>query len=196
MPRTRRRFGQDFRGGGVRHASAHGLSVSRSVFLRSALHRPALWWPLVLAVSSLGFAAGPPFVLAAAQPVPAHGQQSADDGHDHAAEDLAGTSVDQIERQTAANADRIFHETGRRPGAAEPSASARALSTDPGTSGRWSTVLGTEVVPVFQAVLPNGKVLIWDSVGDNAAETYTNHTFTRAMVWNPVDNTYRRVDVQ
>ena len=196
MPRTRRRLEQDFRDGGVRHASAQGLSVSRSAFLRRALHRRALWWPLVLAVSSLGFAAGPPFVLAAAQPVPAQEQPSADDGHEHAAEDLAGTSIDQIERQTAVNADRIFHETGRRPGAAESGASARALSSDPGTSGRWSAVLGTEVVPVFQAVLPSGRVLIWDSVGDNAAETYTNHTFTRAMVWNPADNTYRRVDVQ
>ena len=196
MPRTRRRFEQDFRDNGVRRASAQGLSMSRSAFLRKALHRRALWWPLVLAVSSLGFAAGPPFALAATQPVPAQQQQSADDGHEHAAEDLAGTSIDQIERQTAVNADRIFHETGRRPGAAEYGASARALSSDPGTSGRWGPVLGTQVVPVFQAVLPSGKVLIWDSVGDNAAETYTNHTFTRAMVWNPADNTYKRVDVQ
>src|SRR5690348_10411809 len=175
MPRTRRRVEHGFPDGGVRHASAQGLSPSRSAFLRRALHRRALWWPLVLAVSSLGFAAGPAFVLAAAQPVPAHGQQSADDGHDHAAEDLAGTSIDQIERQTAANADRIFHETGRRPGTAEHGASASALSSDPGTSGRWGPVLGTEVVPVFQAVLPSGKVLIWDSVGDNSADTYTNH---------------------
>ena len=37
---------------------------------------------------------------------------------------------------------------------------------------------------------------MWDSVGDNAAETYPNQTFTRAMVWNPADNTYKRVDVQ
>ena len=27
----------------------------------------------------------------------------------------------------------------------------------------------TPVVPVFQAVLPNGKVLMWDSVGDGPA---------------------------
>ena len=51
-------------------------------------------------------------------------------------------------------------------------------------------------MPVFEAVLPNGKVLAWDSVGDNAAESYPDHTFTRAMVWNPADNTYKRVDVQ
>jgi len=57
-------------------------------------------------------------------------------------------------------------------------------------------VLDTPVVPVFQAVLPNGKVLIWDSVGDNAAESYPNHTFTRVMVWNPADDTYKRVDLK
>jgi hypothetical protein len=39
-------------------------------------------------------------------------------------------------------------------------------------------------------------VLIWDSVGDNAAESYPDHSFTRAMVWNPADDTYKRVDVQ
>ena len=57
-------------------------------------------------------------------------------------------------------------------------------------------MIDTEVVPVFQALLPNGKVLIWDSVGDDAAESYPDHSFTRAMVWNPADNTYKRVDVQ
>ena len=63
-------------------------------------------------------------------------------------------------------------------------------------SGKWSPVVETEVIPIFQALLPNGKVLMWDSVGDNAAETYTNHTFTRAMVWNPANNSFKRVDVQ
>jgi hypothetical protein len=55
--------------------------------------------------------------------------------------------------------------------------------------------LPTEVVPIFQAVLPNGKVLMWDSVGDGPAESYTDHTFTRAMVWDPVTNTSVRRDV-
>jgi hypothetical protein len=71
-----------------------------------------------------------------------------------------------------------------------------AVAADPGQSGSWSPVVGTPVVPVFTAVLPNGKVLIWDSVGDDAAESYPDHSFTRAMVWNPADDTYRRVDLQ
>ena len=80
-----------------------------------------------------------------------------------------------------------------RPGTARTKAS---VAADPGQSGSWSSVIGTPVVPVFEAVLPNGKVLIWDSVGDNAAESYPDHSFTRAMVWNPADDTYKRVDLQ
>ena len=54
----------------------------------------------------------------------------------------------------------------------------------------------TPVVPVFQAVLPNGKVLMWDSVGDKATvDTYPDHTFTRAVVWDPATNTSKQVNV-
>jgi hypothetical protein len=169
--------------------------MSRCTFLSRALQRRTVRWTVILTLSSLAFTASPPFALSAA-PLTQADAQTADDGSEHAAEDLAGTPVDQIERQTAVNADRIFRETGRRPGTAVRSTSAMGVSADPGVSGRWSAVIDTEVVPVFEAVLPNGKVLMWDSVGDNAAETYADQTFTRALVWNPVDNTYKRVDVQ
>jgi Domain of unknown function (DUF1929)/Ricin-type beta-trefoil lectin domain len=116
-----------------------------------------------------------------------------DDGAEHMAEDLVGTPMRVIEEQTAANATRIQRETGLRPGMARTKATA---VPDPGKSGSWSPVVDTPVVPVFEAVLPNGKVLIWDSVGDNAAESYPEHNFTRAMVWNPANDTYKRVDLQ
>ncbi|WP_199513844.1 galactose oxidase-like domain-containing protein [Nucisporomicrobium flavum] len=116
-----------------------------------------------------------------------------DPGHEHAEEDLADTPMRVIEEKTAKRAARVQSETGRRPGTARTRA---AVVADPGQSGSWSPVVGTPVVPVFQAVLPNGKVLMWDSVGDNAAESYPDHSFTRAMVWNPADDTYKRVDVQ
>lgn len=129
----------------------------------------------------------------------------AHDGHgtDHAADDLVGTPVSEIERLTNDAKQKIQRETGQDPGAGPQQrmnisgqeSSAFAVSADPGISGRWSTVYGTQVVPVFQAVLPNGKVLIWDSVGDNATESYPNQTFTRAMVWSPTNNTYRRIDL-
>ena len=53
----------------------------------------------------------------------------------------------------------------------------------------------TPVVPVFQAVLPNGKVLMWDSVGDKSVDTYPDHTFTRAVVWDPATDTSKQVNV-
>ncbi|WP_433797087.1 galactose oxidase-like domain-containing protein [Actinoplanes sp. CA-252034] len=117
----------------------------------------------------------------------------AGDDAEHRAQDLVGVPMHEIEKTTADNAARIEAQTGQRPGRARLRASADA---DPGVSGLWSPVVGTPVVPVFTAVLPNGKVLIWDSVGDNAAETYPTHDFTRAMVWNPADDTHKRVDLQ
>jgi hypothetical protein len=129
---------------------------------------------------------------AAAHPTQ-HAAAEHDDEHEHMAQDLAGTPMRVIEEQTARSAAKIQRQTGLRPGTARTKANLRA---DPQQSGAWSPVVDTPVVPVFQAVLPNGKVLIWDSVGDNAAESYPDHTFTRAMVWNPADDTYKRVDVQ
>ncbi|GAA3347285.1 hypothetical protein GCM10020358_61480 [Amorphoplanes nipponensis] len=116
-----------------------------------------------------------------------------DELREHLAQDLVGTPMRVIEERSARNAARIERETGRRPGTARTRAS---VADDPGQSGSWSPVIGTSVVPVFEAVLPNGKVLIWDSVGDNAAESYPDHSFTRAMVWNPADDTAKRVDLQ
>ncbi|WP_433726269.1 galactose oxidase-like domain-containing protein [Actinoplanes sp. CA-051413] len=124
----------------------------------------------------------------------AHEHAHLADDAEHMAEDLVGTPMREIEQKTGEKARQIERRTGVRPGTAR--ATNRALAADPGQSGSWSPVTATSVVPVFQAVLPNGKLLIWDSVGDNAAESYPNHTFTRAMVWNPADNTTKRVDLQ
>ena len=120
---------------------------------------------------------------------------------DHAAEDLASTPITEIERQTRNAAARIKDQTGQIPGGHTrtqkvPNADlSAAAATDPGVGGAWSPVLPTDVVPIFQAVLPNGKVLMWDSVGDGPTESYSNHTFTRALVWDPVTNTSVRRDV-
>lgn len=75
-----------------------------------------------------------------------------------------------------------------------PSARA-AVAEAAGQQGTWSPVTNTGVVPVFTAVLPNGKVLMWDSVGDGPTESYPNHTFTRALVYDPATGTQTRVDL-
>ncbi|MFC3741522.1 galactose oxidase-like domain-containing protein [Paractinoplanes deccanensis] len=120
-------------------------------------------------------------------------QHGPGDEREHMEQDLAGVPMSVVEEQTAANAARIQRSTGVRPGTARTRAN---VAADPGQSGAWSTVHETPVVPVFTAVLPNGKALIWDSVGDKPTESYPDHSFTRAMVWNPADNTYKRVDLQ
>jgi hypothetical protein len=120
---------------------------------------------------------------------------------EHAKEDLASTSIEKIEKQTKANAAKIKNETGDTPGRKSdeqtvPNARlSAAAAQDPGQGGAWSSVLSTSVVPIFQAVLPNGKVLIWDSVGQGAPEQMPDNTFTRAMVWDPTTNTSVRRDV-
>ena len=148
-----------------------------------------------LALLTLASTANPPSALSDSRAVQA-GEQTADDAAEHAAEDLATTPIDQIERRprptptassTRRGAGRAPPHAARRP---RRSASTRGY---PGSGARSST---RKLVPVFEAVLPDGKVLMWDSVGDNAAETYPDQTFTRAQVWNPADDTYKRVDVQ
>jgi hypothetical protein len=120
---------------------------------------------------------------------------------EHAADDLVGIAMEDIERQTKANAKRIAQETGVTPGQKNPQqrianeGPSIMAAVDPGVGGAWSPVIDTQIVPVFQAVLPNGKVLMWDSVGTNPTETYPNQTFTRASVFNPADNSEKRVDV-
>jgi Domain of unknown function (DUF1929)/FG-GAP repeat len=126
---------------------------------------------------------------------------------EHAKEDLASTSIEQIEKETAANAAKIKKETGHTPGrrnedqnVANAKLSA-AAAQDPGQGGNWSSVISTDqgtkvgVVPIFQAVLPNGKVLMWDSVGQSAPEQMPTNNFTRALVWDPSNNTYNRRDI-
>lgn len=121
--------------------------------------------------------------------------------HDHAEQDLADLSITDVETQTRKVAAKIKRETGHAPGGRTkdqqvPNAGlSLAAAADPGVGGSWSAVTPTDVVPIFQAVLPNGKVLMWDSVGDGPAESYSTHTFTRAMVWDPRTSTSVRRDV-
>jgi len=131
----------------------------------------------------------------------AHPNDPEESEEQHAAQDLAGVPIEQVEKDTRANAVRIKKATGAAPGGrtADQQVANEQLSSsaadDPGQGGRWSAVVNTPVVPVFQAVLPNGKVLLWDSVSEQAAEHESDHTFTRAAVWDPSTNTYKQVNV-
>ena len=45
------------------------------------------------------------------------------------------------------------------------------------------------MVGVHNALMPDGRVLAYDSVGDNATETYPVHDHTRATLWDPATGT-------
>jgi hypothetical protein len=135
-----------------------------------------------------------PVLVAAALLAPAsagaHHGGSLSPAERHRAADLAGVSVETLERRVNAIARRL----GQRPGSRPKSARVAAVG-DPGTVGTWSPVLPAPVVPIFSALLPSGKILMWDSVGDAPAESYTTHNFTRAALYDPATNSSRRVDV-
>jgi Domain of unknown function (DUF1929)/Bacterial Ig domain len=90
---------------------------------------------------------------------------------------------------TAATEARLNRETRLR-SAAESRAAAAAVAADPGQVGQWGPVAEWPVVGIHVALLPNGKVLAWDSVGDRATETFPVHDFTRATVYDPVTGTH------
>jgi Galactose oxidase-like, Early set domain/Bacterial Ig domain len=65
----------------------------------------------------------------------------------------------------------------------------------PQDAGEWGPVVDWPVVGVHVALLPNGKVLAYDSIGDNATETYPVQDHTRATVWDPATGTQTPVTV-
>ena len=151
------------------------------------------------AITSLGIASISGCLLFSGGTAEAHPGDGHETDEQHAVQDLAGVPMTTIENGTRANAAKIKKATGAVPGrrtAQQQVADQRVAATaDPGQSGQWSAVRDTPVVPVFQAVLPNGKVLMWDSVGDKATGNYPDHTFTRAIVWDPRTDTYHQVNV-
>ncbi|HEX8248089.1 MAG TPA: galactose oxidase-like domain-containing protein [Pyrinomonadaceae bacterium] len=61
--------------------------------------------------------------------------------------------------------------------------------------GQWSPVFNLPVVAIHAAVLPDRKILIWDSVGDLPSEQYETHNTTRAIIWDPTTGVATRSDV-
>ena len=105
---------------------------------------------------------------------------------DHAAEDsVVHSAADEAElgRRTA--------EATRR----DAEVAAAAVAGNEHQVGKWGPVVDWPVVGIHVALLPNGKVLAYDSVGDRALETYPVHDFTRATVWDPATGTHTPVDV-
>lgn len=142
-----------------------------------------------------------------ATPINADGRSDDNRVADHRADHggLDNVSVDALERlanplagvNPLAEVNRLTGTAARSRAASIQLAQAQvnAASGTPDQIGQWSNLIDLPLVPIFAALLPNGKVLMWDSVGDNPTESYATHNFTRAAVWDPATNTHVRVDV-
>jgi len=110
----------------------------------------------------------------------------AHEGHSHQADDAVAYS--------AADEPRLERLTSRAT-ARDAAAAAAAVRGAEGQAGAWGPVTDWPVVGVHAALLPSGKVLAYDSVGDAPAESYDEHDFTRATVWDPVTGAHTPVNV-
>jgi Galactose oxidase-like, Early set domain/Bacterial Ig domain len=107
----------------------------------------------------------------------------------HDVNTAAGHEAEDAVAHSAATEARLDRETQLRSAWAS-AATADAVSSDPGQVGSWGPVVDWPVVGIHVALLPNGNVLAWDSVGDAATETFPVHNFTRATVYDPVSGTH------
>src|SRR5262245_2339953 len=106
----------------------------------------------------------------------------------------AGHAAEDSVVHTAAQERALNAHT--RAASASAATSARASAAGPPQSvGQWGPVVAWPVVGINVALLPNGKVLAYDSIGDNATESYPVQNFTRATVWDPVTGAQTPVTV-
>jgi hypothetical protein len=106
----------------------------------------------------------------------------------------AGHAAEDAVAHTTAQERALDHHT-RAVTASDARASAAAVAGTPQDVGEWGPVVDWPVVGVHVALLQNGKVLAYDSIGDNATETYPVHDHTRATVWDPATGTQTPVNV-
>jgi hypothetical protein len=105
---------------------------------------------------------------------------------DHASEDAVTHTAAQ-ERALDAHTSAVSARDAR--------AAAADVAGAPQDVGEWGPIVDWPVIGVHVALLPNGKVLAYDSIGDNATETYPVQDHTRATVWDPATGTQTPVTV-
>src|SRR3954463_14450216 len=104
----------------------------------------------------------------------------AHEGHSHEAEDSVPHDVKK---------EPALESYTSRATASDAANAAAATAGLPQDVGQWGPVVDWPVIGVHVALLPNGKVLAYDSVGDNATESYPVQDHTRATVWDPATGT-------
>jgi hypothetical protein len=107
---------------------------------------------------------------------------------------LAGHNAEDAVTHTPAQEQAMNAHT-RAVSAPAAQAAAAAVDAGPQETGQWGSVVDWPVVAIHVALLTNGKVLAYDSVGDQATEKYAVHDFTRATVWDPATGVQTPVNV-
>jgi fibronectin type 3 domain-containing protein len=132
---------------------------------------------LAIAMSVIGLASAPALALA-------HDDVTSRTEAEHIAED-AVTHTPALEARLQKHTAAVTRS--------DVQAAAAAVVGNEHDVGSWGPLIDWPLVPVHVALLPNGKVLAYDNVGDRAAESYTDHTFSRATVWDPATGTQTAV---
>ncbi len=65
---------------------------------------------------------------------------------------------------------------------------AAGVTGDEAEVGRWGPVMDWPVVGIHMALMPDGKVIAYDSSADRLGDP--DQSFTRATVWSPTANTH------
>lgn len=115
------------------------------------------------------------------------------DAHDNVST-AAGHEAEDAVVHTAAQ-ERMLDNTTRALTRGQAWAAAAAVTGGPQDVGQWGPVVDWPVVAINAALLSNGKVLAYDSIGDHATETYPIQDHTRATIWDPMTGTQTPVDV-
>jgi Domain of unknown function (DUF1929)/Bacterial Ig domain len=111
-------------------------------------------------------------------------------GQDHAEQDSTALA-------DAATEQQLSDQTVAR-STADSQVAAAAVAADPADVGEWGPLMAWPVVAIHDALLPNGKVVAWDAsnLNDQSYTKTTDHTFTRATVFDPAAGTQTAAWVQ
>ena len=111
------------------------------------------------------------------------------DGAPLGVEDIAAPYTVSWETTTTGNGPHVLtavarDEAGNETNSAPVAVTVSNSGSDPAVVGSWSSPVTLPIVPVHTSMLPNGKLLIFDS------ETNSS---TNPRVWDPVSNTFTQV---
>ena len=166
-------------------SGTYGMRMFLAVLARASdAWRRRVWAGGLLFRTALVVSLAQAMALGAPAVVLAHHALNTPEGH---------RAEDEVVHDAAIEA-QLTRET-RQLSARASQVSAAAVATDPGQVGAWGPVVDWPVVGIHVTLLPNGKVLAWDSVGDAATETYPVHDFTRATVYDPTTGVHSPVNV-